>query len=327
MSRTILITGAGSGFGEGTAIGLATLGHTVIAAAQSWPQVTALRNKAEALGLSGLRAEKLDLLDPHDTARTVGWEFDVLFNNAGVGEGGPISEIPLDLVRRNFEVNVFAPLDLTQRVVKKWVKAKTKGKIVFTSSVLGLISLPMVATYSATKHAVQAIAEAMQDELRPFGIQVQTINPGPFLTGFNETMVEAAYRWLGDLENFTPRATVKEVTDGLLAKPEGRLNPNDMIARMIELIPEQVGPFRNIFPAASQEWCRQYRSFNARTNDLRRATAGSGCNGVNFTSFADDTARPPDSAPRQLQVAELIKLGPGAPGPSGVQGQRPTHSF
>ena len=258
MYRTILITGAGSGFGEGTAIGLARQGHTVIAAAQFWPQVTALRNKAEALELSNLRVEKLDLLEPHDTAGVADWEFDVLVNNAGIGEGGPISEIPLDLVRRNFEVNVFAPLDLTQGVVKRWVRSKTKGKIVFVSSALGVMSPPMVGVYSATKHAVQAIAEAMQDELRPFGIQVQTINPGPFLTGFNETMVEAAYRWVDDVATFTPRAMVKEVTDGLLAKPEGRLDPNDMIAKMIELIPAEEGPFRNIFPAGTQEWFRQY---------------------------------------------------------------------
>jgi NADP-dependent 3-hydroxy acid dehydrogenase YdfG len=99
MSRTILITGAGSGFGEGTAIGLAKQGHIVIAAAQFWPQVTALRNKADALGLSNLRVEKLDLLEPHDTAGVVDWEFDVLVNNAGIGEAGPISEIPLDLAQ------------------------------------------------------------------------------------------------------------------------------------------------------------------------------------------------------------------------------------
>ena len=111
------------------------------------------------------------------------------------------------------------PLDLLQRVVKRWVGSKTRGKIVFLSSVLGVVSPPMVGAYSATKHAVQAIAEAMQDELQSFGIQVQTINPGPYLTGFNETMVEAAYRWLDDAVTFTPRAMVKEVTDGLLADP------------------------------------------------------------------------------------------------------------
>jgi short-subunit dehydrogenase len=258
MYKTILLTGAGSGFGEGTAIGLARQGHDVIAAAQSWPQVTALRKEVDSLKLSGLRVEKLDLLDPYDVARAVSWEFDVLVNNAGIGEGGPISEIPVDLVRHNFEVNVFAPLDFTQRVVKRWVRSKIRGKIVFVSSALGVLSPPMVGSYSATKHAVQAIAEAMQDELRLFGIQVQTINPGPFLTGFNEAMVEAAFRWLDDEANFTPRSMVKEITDGLLAKPEGRLNPNEMIAKMIELIPDQKGLFRNIFPQATQEWFRQY---------------------------------------------------------------------
>ena len=150
MYKTILLTGAGSGFGEGTAIGLARQGHDVIAAAQSWPQVTALRKEVDSLKLSGLRVEKLDLLDPYDVARAVSWEFDVLVNNAGIGEGGPISEIPVDLVRHNFEVNVFAPLDFTQRVVKRWVRSKIRGKIVFVSSALGVLSPPMVGSYSAS---------------------------------------------------------------------------------------------------------------------------------------------------------------------------------
>ncbi len=119
MRRKILITGAGSGLGEGAAIGMARNGHEVIATAPIWPQVTALRAKAEALALRSLRIEKLDLLDPYDIQHAYSWDFDILVNNAGIGEGGPIAEIPLDIVRRKCEVNVFAPLALTQRVVKK----------------------------------------------------------------------------------------------------------------------------------------------------------------------------------------------------------------
>ena len=270
MDKAILITGAGSGFGEGTAIGLAKQGHNVIAAAQSWPQVSALRHKAESLKISGLRVEKLDLLDHHDVDCAVRWEFDVLVNNAGIGEGGQISEIPMDLVRQNFEVNVFAPLDLTQHVVKRWVRSKTQGKVVFLSSILGVVSPPMVGAYSATKHAVQAIAEAMQDELRPLGIQVQTINPGPFLTGFNETMVEAAFRWLDDEVTFTPRSMVKQITDGTpgqagrAAKSGGYDRKNDRAhSRSERAVSEHFsGGFPGLVPAI--------RKGNARTNHLRR---------------------------------------------------------
>jgi NADP-dependent 3-hydroxy acid dehydrogenase YdfG len=81
--QEILITGAGSGFGEGTSFGLAQKGHSVIAAVQTWSQVTALREKARSLGLETLRVEKLDLLDPYDVAHTLKIKFDILVNHAG----------------------------------------------------------------------------------------------------------------------------------------------------------------------------------------------------------------------------------------------------
>jgi NAD(P)-dependent dehydrogenase (short-subunit alcohol dehydrogenase family) len=246
--RRILITGAGSGLGEGTAIGLARRGHDVIGAAQTWPQVTALRSKAEKLGIASLRVEKLDLLDPYDVKQACRWDTDILVNNAGIGEGGPIAEIPLDLVRKNFEVNVFSPLALTQQIAKKWVLTRTTGKIVFVSSMGGLFSPPGFAAYAATKHAIEAIAEAMQVELRPFGIQVQTINPGAYLTGFNEAMAENAFRWLDDEVNFTKRAAMRETVAGLIGNAEGRLDPNEMIEKMVDIIPVSEGKFRNVFP-------------------------------------------------------------------------------
>src|ERR1700740_3397207 len=102
-TKTILITGAGSGFGEGTAIGLAKEGFSVIAGVHISPQVTALRNKADAMNLKDkLRVEKLDILDPYDVDIALTWDIDILFNNAGYGEAGPLFEIPLDLLRKNF---------------------------------------------------------------------------------------------------------------------------------------------------------------------------------------------------------------------------------
>ena len=266
MLKTILITGAGSGFGEGVALGLGKLGHNVIAAVQSWPQATQLREKVARLGIDTLRVEKLDLLDTYDVAHALRWDFEVLVNNAGIGEGGPIAEIPLDLVRHNFEVNVFAPLQLTQQVVKRWIHAGKRAKIVFVSSVGGLFSPPGFSAYAATKHAIEAMAEAMQQELQPFGIQVQTINPGAFLTGFNEAMAENAFRWLEDEVNFTKSDALREMYKGLIGTPEGRLDPAEMIARMVEIVPADGGKFRNVVPQFMEQRLRDHQ---AKMWDLR----------------------------------------------------------
>jgi short-subunit dehydrogenase len=222
--------------------------------------VTALRAKSEALALPTLRIEKLDLLDPYDVTRACNLDFDVLVNNAGIGEGGPIAEIPLDLVRRNFEVNVFAPLALTQRVVKSWVARAIHGKVVFVSSMGGLFSPPGFSAYAATKHALEAIAEAMQEELRPFGVQVQTINPGAYLTGFNEAMAENAFRWLDDAVNFTKHDMMRNMAKGLIGNEQGRLDPSNMVAKMVEVIPAGHGKFRNIHPRIIEDSLKSRQS-------------------------------------------------------------------
>jgi short-subunit dehydrogenase len=97
-----------------------------------------------------------------------------------------------------FEGNFFAPLELTQKFVRRLVDERRPGKVVFISSIGGLISIPYGGPYAATKHALEAIAGSMQAELAPFGIQVQVINPGGYLTGFvpqlAEDMVKAVQR-------------------------------------------------------------------------------------------------------------------------------------
>jgi NAD(P)-dependent dehydrogenase (short-subunit alcohol dehydrogenase family) len=261
MSKRILITGAGSGFGEGVAFELAKEGHHVIATAPVWPQVTALRQKAASLGLtSTVQVEKVDLLDPRDIAVAHTFDIDVLFSNAGVGQSGPVSEIPIDLVRANFETNVFAPLALAQGFIRRFVDEKRPGKIVFTSSMGGLFTPEGFGAYCATKHALEAIAESLSDELRRFNIKVQTINPGPYLTGFNETMAETAFHWLDDNKNFNKRADLKAKFDSMLGTPEGRLDPNEMIAAMVRIVPSDAGKFRNVVPQAIEDFLKKHHT-------------------------------------------------------------------
>ena len=255
--KTILITGAGSGFGEDAALELARRGHDVIATAQFSPHVTALRKKVASLGLKNLRVEKLDLFDAYDRAYAQSWDVDVLWNNAGVGEAGPVSEIPIDLVRHNFETNVFLPLALTQGFIRNWVDRKKAAKIVFTSSAVGLSTLPGFGIYESTKHAVESIAEALQQELEPFGIKVQTINPGAYLTGYNETMADTPFRWLDDSRNFTKKAAMRATFDSLLGTPEGHLDPAEMIARMVDVVPADTGKFRNVCPQFVEDGLRK----------------------------------------------------------------------
>jgi NAD(P)-dependent dehydrogenase (short-subunit alcohol dehydrogenase family) len=253
MTKTILITGAGSGFAEAAAIGMAKAGHSIIATAQISPQVAALRTKAADLGLDNLRVEKLDLTDPYDMKFIQSFDVDVLWNNAGYGESGPVSEIPLDLVRRNYEINVFKPLELTQAFVKRWVAEKKKAKIVFTSSMGGLFTPAGWGTYVSTKHALESIAEAIAQEVAPFNIKVQTINPGAYYTGFNETMADTAFRWLDDKSNFTKRGELRAKFDALLASPMGHMDALEMIDRMIAIVPADTGKFRNVSPQAVED--------------------------------------------------------------------------
>lgn len=259
-TKTILITGAGSGFGKGAAIGMAKNGHNIIATVHVSSQVTPLREEVAALGLSNkIRVERLDLTDQYDIKQALKWDFDILWNNAGMGEAGPVWEIPVDLVRKNYEVNVFLPLVLTQGVVQRWVREDKKGKVVFTSSMGGLFTPANWGTYVSTKHALESFAEALQQELQAYGIKVQTINPGAYYTGYNETMADNPFRWLDDEVNFTKRADLRKGFDDFFATPEGKMDPQEMIDRMIDIVPSDEGKFRNVVPKVIEDMLKDHQ--------------------------------------------------------------------
>lgn len=235
----ILITGATSGFGAGTAIGLAKKGHHVIAAGETWQQVSALREQADAAKVK-LTTIKLDLLNEIDLAHAAQFDVDILVLNAGVQETGSLVDIPMELVRRSFDVNVFAHLDLAQRIIPQMLRRKS-GKVVWVSSLEGILSVPFMGTYAATKHAIEALAFAMKIELNPFGIGVATINPGLYRTGYNDTGAETHDQWSNLKDVHIPMPPAKPM---LAAQHD----PQPMIDAMVETIPDRKGPYRLMLP-------------------------------------------------------------------------------
>lgn len=235
----VLVTGAGTGFGNEIALRLAAQGFDVIAGVEIIAQVQAVKKQAKSRGVA-LRVEKLDVTNEDDRQKAWHWDIDVLLNNAGISEGGSMADIPAENLRHQLEVNLVGPVLLTQGIVKKMV-AKGKGKIVFMSSVAGLTADPFTGAYSASKHAVEAVAEALGKELQEFGIEVATINPGPFLTGFNDRMFETWTSWKDDV---TKRLFDYEK----MAFPHEQYDPEPVFETTVGVISGKIKTYRNVEP-------------------------------------------------------------------------------
>lgn len=251
MAKTIFITGAGSGLGKGAALGLAKKGHRVIAPVETAPQVTSLREEAAAEDVE-LEVFKMDIKNPQDLAQMTEYDFDIFVANAAVNEGGPLGEVPLMNFRELFEVNVFSTLETAQIAAQKFVE-KGKGKIIFMSSMAGIMATPYVGPYTATKHTIEAIAATMQKELKEFGVQVATINPGAFATGFNDRSAEAKWKWYDEKIHFTRKEDMIEMEKGL----ESQYDPADMIAKMVEVIPLDSHKFRTVYPPETEKQMKE----------------------------------------------------------------------
>jgi short-subunit dehydrogenase len=173
MSLTVVITGAGSGFGKGAALALSARGHHVIATTETEAQAAALRAEAPQL-----QVEKLDITNASDIQKVNSWNIDVLLNNAGAGQTGPMADVPMDRVRFLFEVNVFGTIAITQAVLPQMVK-RGKGRVIIVSSIAGVLAGPAFGPYSMTKHALEAFGKSLRAEMVAQGIDVtHNVKPG-----------------------------------------------------------------------------------------------------------------------------------------------------
>ena len=183
MKRSILITGCSSGIGLCAAEGLQARGYRVFATARKMADV-------EMLTAKGLEALQLDLADSASIqaameeilART-GGTLDALFNNAGYGQPGAVEDLTREVLRTQFETNLFGMIELTNRVLPV-MRRQGHGRIVQNSSILGYIVLAYRGAYNASKFAIEGITDTLRLELRGSGIQVSLIEPGPIKSHF-----------------------------------------------------------------------------------------------------------------------------------------------
>ena len=206
MSKTILITGAGTGIGKDTALTMSKRGHRVLATTHTEAQAEALKQAAQAQGLQ-LEVFKLDITVATDRELLSQYAVDVLINNAALGESGSLAEVDMQRVRQIFEINLFSTLALTQVALRGMI-ARERGSVLFVSSIAGRVPMPFLMPYSMSKFALSAAGAGLRAEMDQLkkNIQIALIEPGAIHTGFNQAMTNSKYEWMNASSYFSHQA-------------------------------------------------------------------------------------------------------------------------
>ncbi len=188
-SLNVLITGATAGIGRSLTLDLAMRGHRVFATGRRADALESLCEEAKKLGLTVVPVV-LDVTDESTiqaAAKTVheacGGALDVLINNAGYGQAGPLAEMSDETLRKQFDTNVFGVMSVTRAFLPLMMERRA-GTVINVSSTGGLLTAPMMGAYHASKYALEAMSDALRMELSPFGIRVVVVEPGPIQSEF-----------------------------------------------------------------------------------------------------------------------------------------------
>jgi NADP-dependent 3-hydroxy acid dehydrogenase YdfG len=230
-SRAVLITGCSTGIGRATAEHLAKRGLTVYATARRLESIADLQAagcKTLALDVTDEDSMRAAVTAVEEAEGAVG----ALVNNAGYSQSGAVETVAPEDVRRQFETNVFGLLRMCQLVLPG-MRRQGGGRIVNVSSMGGKLTFPGGGIYHATKHAVEAISDAMRFEVKGFGVDVSIIEPGLIKTQFAETAVGSVSHEEGPYAEFN--TTVSAATAGAYEGAFGKLGGGpDAVAKAIE---------------------------------------------------------------------------------------------
>ncbi len=183
--KTILITGCSSGIGYTTALALKQRGHKVIATARKPEDVSRLQQQ-------GFTAIQLDLADSNSIKSAVSLavkltdgKIDALFNNGAFGQPGAVEDLTREVLRFQFETNLFGTHELTNLILPL-MRKQGQGRVIYNSSILGLVAMTYRGAYNASKFALEGLADTLRLELHGTNIHISLIEPGPILSDFRK---------------------------------------------------------------------------------------------------------------------------------------------
>jgi short-subunit dehydrogenase len=220
--RTILITGATAGIGRHLALDLAARGHRVIATGRNAEALAALKTAA---GEQNLQTLPLDVTDAASIAavlaETGGHGVDVVINNAGYGQTGPLLELDDAALRRQFDTNVFGLMAVTRAFAPEMTR-RGEGIVINIGSTGGRITSPFFGAYHASKYAVEALSDALRMELSPFGVRVVVVEPGPVRSSFADRAIATlpAHAETRYASAYARADTLRALTDRHAVDPE-----------------------------------------------------------------------------------------------------------
>jgi NAD(P)-dependent dehydrogenase (short-subunit alcohol dehydrogenase family) len=173
MAGTVVVTGASAGIGEAAALRLRELGFDVVGGVRRDEDAERLRGR-------GLRTATLDVTEPGQIAALAGEIGDAplagLVNNAGIAVAAPVEFLPIEMLRRQLEVNLIGQVAVTQALLPALRRAR--GRIVNVSSIGGRVALPLLGPYAASKFGLEGLSDSLRRELRPHGVRVVLVEPG-----------------------------------------------------------------------------------------------------------------------------------------------------
>jgi NAD(P)-dependent dehydrogenase (short-subunit alcohol dehydrogenase family) len=188
--HTVLVTGCSSGIGYCVAKGLKARGYNVYATARKQEDVDRLIGE----GLKCLRLDYADSESVQDLANElmllIGCELYGVFHNGAYGQAGAVEDLSREVLEKQFAANVFGWIELNNRLIVM-MRQNNRGRIIFNSSVLGMISLPFRGAYNASKYAIEGFADTLRLELRGTGIKICLIEPGPIESKFRQNSLVA----------------------------------------------------------------------------------------------------------------------------------------